>query len=541
MEQSNPSLVNANGNSARQSSSKNRAFKTKQASLNKPKDKCPEILWHHDLKKGTRFKYNVVIASEYGLRAALILEFIRYWCEYNVKKTNDHSAYSIYKTGHDLSRIFGLSETTIWKVIKVLMTTGLIALKKDNNNYGKINYYTLTKKYFDVAGLKTISRIEREIFYPNKEDVATEKKEECHTIFETQIDTPKDDFDMQISPSKIAPISPQKNDHLVKYLSKLSEEPLTTKMMLFSNVLKELKEITSTLIYRCLKYTPLAPIENLSEKIDFEETSLGVCETKINQEEMLTPEAQEPIKISLPKKRMPNERKTPLKAERKVRSAQRIENLEQFEQFHGFPSSLCRDKHEEFFKVYPKKVDQEASARAFIKLLFSTEIVFDDLMKRVKIFAQSEKVKKCLEIEEGRFIKNPANWLWDKVWKDIHPEEPKKDFESKKQEDDQKIQALIDPQPPEVQPFLQEFTQSLSRNEFLAWFDRASWKMEQDKIVLNVPSLFVCQTIAQKFNVYLDKAMQHTSVNLLEIRAHNAQGHLLRIETIKHFLQEKGE
>jgi hypothetical protein len=65
--------------------------------------------------------------------------------------------------------------------------------------------------------------------------------------------------------------------------------------------------------------------------------------------------------------------------------------------------------------------------------------------------------------------------------------------------------------------------------------------MEQDKIVLNVPSLFVCQTIAQKFNVYLDKAMQHTSVNLLEIRAHNAQGHLLRIETIKHFLQEKGE
>jgi hypothetical protein len=541
MEQSNTSLVNANGNNGRQSSSKSRAFKTKQAYLKKPQDKCPEILWHHDLKKGTHFKYNVVIASAYGLNAALILEFIRYWCKYNVKKTNDHSAYSIYKTGYDLSRIFGLSETTIWKVIKVLMTAGLIALKKDNNNYGKINYYILTKKYFDVAGLKTISRIEREIFYPNKEDVVTEKKEEGQAIFETQIESPEDDFDVQISPQKKAPISPQKNDLLVKYLSKLSEEPLTTKMMRFANVLKDLTEITSSIIYRSLKYTPLAPIENLSEKIDFEETCLGVCETEINQEKMLTPEAQESIKVSLPKKRLLNERKKPLKAERKVRSAQRIENLEQFEQFHGFPSSLCRDKHEEFFKVYPKKVDQEASARAFIKLLFSTEITFDDLMKRVKIFAESEKVKKCLEIEEGRFIKNPANWLWDKAWKDIQPEEPKKDFERKKQEDEQKIQNLIDAQSPELQPFLQEFTQSLSRNEFLAWFDRASWKMEQDKIVINAPSLFSCKTIAQKFNVPLGNALKKTTVNLLEIRAFNAQGHLLAVETLQCFRQGQGE
>ncbi len=530
MEHSNASLINDNSNTVASASAlraKLKFFRKKKIASDTPPVKKSQILWHTD-SNGKQFRYNLHIADLCGLYAAMIAEECRYWAIHNVYKSHkntDQPKYSMYRRGHEMAEKFGIAPRTYWRALKVLKDHSILDVGDFHDFCGKMNIYILTKKYFDVAGIETITRIEREIFYPNKEDVEIENNQECQETSKAQIDTP---------------INPELTEKWHNLCAKMAQG-LCHKEGDFLNETNELSNLSVPPNIDIPNTLPPTPIETPSEKMDFEETCLGVCETEINQEKMLTPEAQEFIKVSVPKKRMPNERKKPLKAERKVRSAQRIDSLEQFEEFHGFSSSLCRDKHEEFFKVYPKKVDQEASARAFIKLLFSREIAFDDLMKRVKIFAQSEKVKKCLEIEEGRFIKNPANWLWDKVWKDIQPEEPKKDFENKKQEDEQKIQGLIDAQPQEVQLFLQEVTQSLSRNEFLAWFDRASWKMEQDKIVLNVPSLFACKTIAQKFNVPLGNALKKTSVNLLEMRACNAQGHLLAVETLQCFLQGQGE
>jgi hypothetical protein len=241
---------------------------------------------------------------------------------------------------------------------------------------------------------------------------------------------------------------------------------------------------------------------------------------------------QDSIKVSLPKKRLPNERKKPFKAERKVRAPHRIEALERFQEFHGFSTSLCRDKHEAFFEAYPKKAEKEASFRIFTQTLFAGEISFDDLMKRVKIFAQSEKVKKCLEIEQGRFIKNPANWLRDKVWAEINPEESKKDFDTQKREEADKMQSFIASQASAVQPFLQKVSLALRTDTFLAWFEKTSWELEQDKLVLKTSSVFAGKTIATKFITVLREALDSDDVNFLEIRACNAQGHVLWAESV---------
>ena len=164
------SVTHSNATVSTQGKNQNQALKTFKQKHFKPKatlKKKPEILWHHDLN-GNHFNYHPKIANTFGLLAAMILEYMRYWCRYNVQKKDDHRAYSVYKTGIELACLFSVSKATLWNVIGMLQKEGFIETNKSKNHYGKINVYRLTKKYFDFVGLTTITRLEREIFFPNK-------------------------------------------------------------------------------------------------------------------------------------------------------------------------------------------------------------------------------------------------------------------------------------------------------------------------------------------------------------------------------------
>ena len=97
----------------------------------------------------------------------IILEIIRFWCSYNAHKKQSRDDYFFYKTGEEFAKMLGMSEKTFWKVIRILKKQGLIEISKDTNHYGKINIYTLTQKYFEMAGISTITKLEKEILFSN--------------------------------------------------------------------------------------------------------------------------------------------------------------------------------------------------------------------------------------------------------------------------------------------------------------------------------------------------------------------------------------
>lgn len=559
MEQSNTSLVNVNSDTQGQDSSKRvRYLRRKKDAASRASKKKPTIFWHVG-KNGQLFRYNLEIANRCGINAALIAEETRYWSLQNFNKAQKkkleqkHPAYSMYRRGHEMAEKFGFSKATYWRALNGLKEEGIIKVDEFQDYCGMMNLYSITPKYFEIAGLETITRIEREIFYPNKEDVSnrdsvteiktenvqekiiaentinivtetTEVQTEFQEIFQDKIDVFQDDFQTQNTP-------PESPGFWNKVCFTMRQGLSHAKSDFWQN-LNDICTFGAPHNRDVNNIVPPTPIKTHSEKSDFVETEKGVWGNQNLGNEIASCTAQESVKISLPKKRKPNERKKHLKAERKVRSPDRLQALECFEAFHGFSNSVCRDKHEEFFAAYPKKADKEASANAFIRLLFSQEISFDDLMKRVKIFAQSEKVKKCLEVEQGRFIKNPANWLRDKVWLEIKPDEPKKDFDTRKREGVNQVRSFIASQALDVQPFLKQVSVALTADTFLTWFGKTSLEREQDKLVLKTPSVFAGKTIVAKFITILREGLDSDSLNLLEIRACNAQGHVLWAEPV---------
>jgi hypothetical protein len=514
------SQVSLNTGSTVGTQGKSQALKTFKQKHFKPKatiKKKPEILWHHDLN-GNHFNYHPKIANTFGLLAAMILEYMRYWCRYNVQKKDDHRAYSVYKTGIELACLFSTSRATLWRVIGLLQKEGFIEFDKSKNHYGKINVYRLTKKYFDFVGLTTITRLEREIFFPNKEEVISQKSDQPFDRSGQKIDPNlSETSEEKITLKTEAKIEGKSHHIMVGFLDNLC---LTMRQCLshlkgdFSQIDAGYSEKSYSLNIQMYNKAPPTPHQINSDKSDFLE---GQEESVFDENETLKTcpvENQENIKIRPAKKRQPNERKKPLQGSRKIKSPARIEALEAFEALHGFPSSLCREKHEEFYTAYPKKADKEPSYRAFVKVLFLLEISFGDLMKKVAVFKDSEDVQKRMGIENGRYIKHPANWLWNKSWADIALlENPHQQRDVEKNT----VQSFLNRQNAEIKPFLTHLCALIGEAAFLSWFTSLAYTLSGHELVMECQSSFREEKIRLKFDQWMAIALQKASLENVRI------------------------
>ena len=478
-----------------------KSFKRKHFSPKETKKNVAEILWFHDLN-GNKFSYNAKIANTLGLWAAIILEIIRFWCSYNAHKKQSRDDYSFYQTGEEFAQMIGMSEKTFWKAINVLKKQGLIEISKDTNHYGKINIYTLTQKYFEMAGISTITKLEKAILFSKKKEVILTQN-----------------FDPNLSET-IEGKFHYVMDFLGENLSHPSTEPFSPIKVTFSNKINELSKpsmVHNTLIY---KIHPPTPHETNLDKADFGDGLEECVFHEIENLKTCSVEDQENVKIRPAKKRKPNERKKPLKGSRKVQSPARIEALEEFESLHGFPSSLCREKHEEFYTAYPKKADKEASYRAFVKVLFLLEISFNDLMKKTAVFANSEDVQKRMGIEGGRYVKHPANWLWNKSWADISlPEHPHRQRDVEKTA----VQSFIDTQNAEIKLFLTHLCALIGEAAFLSWFTSVAYTLMGQELVMECQSSFREERIRLKFGQVMEIALRKASLGNIQLSFSIAQ------------------
>ena len=471
-----------------------KSFKRKKLPPKAPKKNDSEILWFHDLN-GNKFNYNAKIANKLGLWAAIILEMIRFWCSYNAHKKKSRADYSFYKTGEEFSKQLGLSKATYWKIIAMLKKEGLIETLKDENHYGKINIYILTPKYFDLAGLSTITKLEKAILFPKKEGGGLNQKNN-HNLSET--------IEEKID---------QKFHHVrgdfLDNLCLTVRQPLSTENRDFSQ--NDAGYSISSMVHniQIYKIHPPTPYQISFPKTDFGD---GLEECVFDETENLKTcsiDDQKNVKIRSAKKRQPNERKKPLQGSRKVKSPARIEVLEGFEALHGFPSSLCREKHEEFYNAYPKKADKETSYLAFVKVLFLLEISFSDLLKKVAVFKDSEDIQKRIGIEGGRYIKHPANWLWNKSWVDITlPENPTRQQDVEKNT----VQSFVAAQNAEIQPFLTHLYALIGEAAFLSWFTSVAYALSGQELVIECPNSFREEKIRLKFGQWMGLALQKASL-----------------------------
>lgn len=70
-----------------------------------------------------------------------------------------------------------------------------------------------------------------------------------------------------------------------------------------------------------------------------------------------------------------------------------------------------RELFEEFWSIYPKKIDKTAAVRQFRRAL--NRVTFEDILAGVIKFAADPNLP-----EEKRFIKNPATWLNNDGWQE---------------------------------------------------------------------------------------------------------------------------
>ena len=88
--------------------------------------------------------------------------------------------------------------------------------------------------------------------------------------------------------------------------------------------------------------------------------------------------------------------------------------------------NIEREQFEEFWKIYPKKVDKQLAFRQFRRAL--NRVDFESILAGVIQFAQDPNLP-----NEKRFIKNPATWLNGDCWAEGPLPERKK---NKQQETD---------------------------------------------------------------------------------------------------------
>ena len=135
-------------------------------------------------------------------------------------------------------------------------------------------------------------------------------------------------------------------------------------------------------------------------------------------------------------------------------------------------------------------------------------------MKKVAVFGNSEDIQKRMGIEGGRYIKHPANWLWNKSWADIAlPENPHRQRDVEKTT----VQSFVNAQNAEIQPFLTHLCALIGEAAFLSWFTSLAYTLSCQELVMECQSKFREEKIRLKFGQWMDIALQKASLGNVRI------------------------
>ena len=444
-------------------------------------------------------KYNKKIAEVVGKDAAIFLEEVRTWSNRNaMRKSQTMDDYLMEKAGIDLAEKFGWSEKTHYVIIKKLKDKGLLKVgksyEKDKRNrkterHYRINQYSPTIGYFEIAGKEVMTLLERKLFLgedspptPPTEDPQENGKLDQFT--ESLCKTHRQAIEKQED------FTPTTNIYLKhSSLSTISKETDSEKKALDSNLTVEATEK----VKECFSQKNERKINSFSNTQE--------VETKLKQQDRVVSTAK-PVSI-VPKKAG-------------CTTSIQSQLLEKdFEDLHGFHPSRLREKHGEFLKVYPKKLDHDASYSRFAQTLFGGEIAFGELMKRVKRFVDSEEVKKRQHIEGGRFIKNASSWLRDQGWDAPALASSGSDAPDPRALREE-VQAFVEKHPAQIGEFLGIVKEKLGVSRFASWFIRAFYILDGNSLRIEGMTKFQQKWILEKFDHEIDTAIRQAGLSGLE-------------------------
>ena len=464
---------------------------------------------HFAFKKGKGklwLNYHQKIAEVVGEDAAVFLEEVRTWSNRNaMRKSQTMNDYLMEKAGIDLAEKFEWSERTHYAIIKKLKNRGLLKVgksyEKDKKNrkterHYRINQYSPMMGYFEIAGQEVMTPLERELFLgecppaPPTED--TQEKGNLDQFAESSCKLDRQHIEKQ------GEITHHTNIYQkLSSLLKVSKETVSEEKALEPNLTVEETEK----IKECV-------IQKNDRKID-SFSSPQAIEITPKQQEMAV---SEPKPAPIPPKKAG------------CTTSSQTQMLEKdFEELHGFHPARLREKHEEFLKAYPKKLDHDASYSRFAQTIFSGEIAFGELTKRVKRFAKSEEVKKRQGIEGGRFIKNASSWLRDQGW-----EAPALASSENDAPDPhvmrEKVQEIIISQEAKIAECLSIIQGRIGDAKFLSWFRGVSYEIEEGNLKITASSPFYQKKICTSFYQDLNFAIAKTKLAGFEVVAKHKLG-----------------
>jgi hypothetical protein len=450
---------------------------------------------HFAFKKGLDDKwhtYNIKVAEALGEEEAIFLEDVRTWANHNAEKRNktlDH--YQMEKAGIDLAQKFGWSERTHYRKIKHLKNLGYLKIEKSSETKSnplrrqRMNQYSPDKTYFEIAGQEIMTPLEKKLFLG---------EEMCQT-------PPLDPSQKQGETPPVLPNLAEtlchENSQSIEKQGEITTPPyikihqnLSSLLMVSKETANEEKALDPNLTVEATERVKECVIQKNDRKIESSSSSQAV-ETKSKQHEMAV---FQPKPVTTPPKKAG------------CTTTSQTQMLEKdFEEFHGFHPSRLREKHLEFLRVYPKKIDHDASFTRFAQTLFLGEIAFEELIKRVKRFACSEEVKKRIGIEGGRYIKNASSWLRDKFWE--APAIASSAYDAPNPEEKHRmVQDFISHQTLDVRPFLTLLHDKVGDGKFMDWFAKASYSLEEKILKIEVETPFTQDWIKRHFAGDLDMA-----------------------------------
>lgn len=443
--------------------------------------------------------YHKKIAEQVGEDAAVFLEEVRTWSNRNaLRKSQTMDDYQMEKAGIELAEKFDWSERTHYAIIKKLQKKGLLKVgksyEKDRDNrktekHYRMNQYSPTMGYFEIAGEEIMTPLEQKLFLGEKEHP-----------------TP--------------PIEEQKNqghlDHFAESLCKMHRQVIE----------KQEDFAPTTNIY--IKHSSLSKISKetandgkvLDSKLTTEKIE-KVKECDSQNDSLKIPSIPSPQAVETKQKQQDRAvffaNPAPIAPKKAgCTTSTQSQLLEKdFEVLHGFNPSLIREKHREFLKIYPKKLEHDASYTRFAQTLFSGEIGFEELLKRVERFAKSDEIRKRQGIEGGRFIKNASSWLRDKFWE--APAVASSAYDPPNPEETAlKVQGFIEQHPEKIREFLRIVSERIGENRFASWFMMASYRLEGDSLRIERMTRFQQKWILEKFDHEINTAIRQAGLSGLE-------------------------
>jgi len=444
--------------------------------------------------------YHQKIAEEVGEDAAIFLEEIRTWSNRNaLRKSQTMDDYQMEKAGIELAKKFDWSERTHYLIINKLKKKGLLKVgksyEKDKDNrktekHYRMNQYSPTMGYFEITGQEIMTPLERKLFLGEKEHLTPpleEQKNQGHLdhFAESLCKTHRQVIEKQED------FAPTANIYI-----KHSSLSMTSK-----ETVSETKSSDPNLTVEAVEKVKECVVQQNERKIDSFSSTQAVEITPKQQERVVSQSKPAPI---------------PPKKTGCSTSAQTQTLEKDFEAFHGFHPSRLREKHEEFLKDYPKKLDHDASYSRFAQTLFGGEIAFGELMKRVKRFTDSEEVKKRQGIEGGRFIKNASSWLRDQGW-DAPALASSENDAPDPHVMREKVQEIIISQEVKIAECLSILQKKIGDATFLSWFSGVSYEIAAGHLKITTSSPFYRNKICTSFYQDLNSVIAKTNLAGFEV------------------------